>query len=606
MNQPLLSVIVPCYNVDKYVDKCISSIVGQTYPNLEILLIDDGSTDQTGVRCDVWQDKDKRIRVIHQQNEGLSYARKTGIENTTAEYVAFVDSDDWIVPNMFAKMMQALLSTHSDIAQCGYRKVFEDGRIEHCNTKNKTGSFEIFGKKEGVFMILDGRTWDSVMWNKIFKTQLFKHITFPKGRTYEDIPIMFRLFHHASQSVYLYDEYYSYFQRSTSITQDVNTAKKMKNRYDFYEAYHERTQFVEQHAEYQSILGYVRRFEMYAGMYALRDAVVYPQYFPDHYFETLSQRLNSYPFSLKTKRLNSSSSPTSAVVPYFIMTELLLLRMNPRWYKRFRQFYSKHPRLEKFLYRFDGFSIKKYLRKLNLFKKMNILGIKKVDIFHCLAFTYSKKLPMNANRYLLIAPHPDDEVFGCAGLLQRLIRLGKKVQVVILTQGEAVHENPLTGIPDIIAKRRELALNSAQILGLSPEQYTFLDWGDGKLHEIKNNETRQNELISIIETLKPEVIFTPHILDKSQDHVHATEFVRHCAPSIKLMYYCVWIWNTSPFQFDWKKSYTLSMTKKEKAAKSEAIDTYVLPTDEHGIPYSGDLHELPAWSRWRKELFFNN
>jgi len=367
MEHPLITVIVPCYNVEKYVDKCISSIVGQTYSNLEILLIDDGSTDQTGILCDAWQEKDKRIRVIHQQNEGLSYARKTGIENTTAEYVAFVDSDDWIDPNMFASMIQALISSNSDIAQCGYRKMYEDGRIEHCNTNGKAGSFETVGQVEGVLLILDGRKWDSFMWNKIFKTKLFKHIVFPKGRMYEDIPIMFWLFHYAWQSVYLYDEYYFYFQRSTSITQNTNVAKKMKNRYDFYEAYYERSQFVEQHPEYHSILGYIRNLEMYAGMYALRDAVVYPQYFPDNYYESLSGRLKTYPLSMKAKHLKSHPFPKHATVPYFILAELFILKMNPRLYKRFRRFYSKHPGLEKFLFRFDGFSFKKIFK--NRFSK---------------------------------------------------------------------------------------------------------------------------------------------------------------------------------------------------------------------------------------------
>ena len=363
MNQPLLSVIVPCYNVEKYVDKCVSTIVGQTYSNLEILLIDDGSADQTGILCDAWQAKDKRIRVIHKQNEGLSYARKTGLENATAEYVAFVDSDDWIDPNMFAAMMQALISSKSDIAQCGYCKMFDDGRIEHCNLIGKPGTYEIFDQIQGVLLILDGRKWDSFMWNKIFKTRLFEHIEFPEGRTYEDIPIMFWLFHHASQSVYLFDEYYYYFQRNTSITQDKNIAKKMKNRYDFYEAYHERTQFVEQHPEYQSILGYIRNLEMYAGMYALRDAVVYPQHFPNKYFESLSTRLNSYPLSAKAKHLKSYPFPKHAIVPYFILMELFILKMNPRWYKKFRLFYSKHPRLEKFFHRFDGFRLKKFINK---------------------------------------------------------------------------------------------------------------------------------------------------------------------------------------------------------------------------------------------------
>ena len=137
----------------------------------------------------------------------------------------------------------------------------------------------------------------------------------------------------------------------------------MKNRCDFYQAYHERTLFVQQHSEYQSIYEYIRNLEMYAGMYALRDAVIYPEYFVENFFEFLSKRLKSYPFSLNPKRLKSSPFPTKAVVPYFILMELLILRMNARWYRKFRRFYSKHPRLEKFLFRFDGFNFHQIIKR---------------------------------------------------------------------------------------------------------------------------------------------------------------------------------------------------------------------------------------------------
>ena len=369
MDHPLLSVIVPCYNVENHIDKCISSIVGQTYSNLEILLINDGSMDNTGMICDSWQARDQRIRVIHQQNRGVSYTRNTGIENTTAEYITFVDSDDWIDSTMYANMMQALLSTNSDIAQCGYCRVFDDGRIEHCNTEKKTGAFEIFGKKEGTLLILDGRIWESFLWNKIFKSCLFERIRFPVGQVYEDPAIMYILFHHASQSVYLYDAYYFYYQTGNSITRDENLSRKMQGRHDFHKMYHDRTKFVEQHQEYHSILVYVRNLEMYAGVIALRDAVVYPQFFPDNYFETLAGQLKSYSFSLRIKYLHSSPFPEKAVIPYFILMELILLRINSQCYKRFRLFYSKYPKIEKFLFRFDGFSIRKILKKINPFVK---------------------------------------------------------------------------------------------------------------------------------------------------------------------------------------------------------------------------------------------
>jgi len=269
-------------------------------------------------------------------------------------------------------------------------------------------------------------------------------------------------------------------------------------------------------------------------------------------------------------------------------------------------------------------TIYKFIRKsYNAF--LYICGIKTVDIFRFFAFLFAKKLPLKANRYLVIAPHPDDEVFGCAGLLHRLAHMGKDVHVVILTQGETVHKDPLIGIPAVIAKRRELALEAAQVLGLAPEQYTFLNWGCSRLHESQHDVLRQKELTSIIEALKPEIVFMPHIYDsipkpglsdRYKDHFHATETViqtlRHFNSQnsylickIRSFYYCVWLWKRhSPYRLDWSNSYVLRMNQKERTAKNKAVDIYELSVDEYGVPYSGYLYDLPAICRWEKELFF--
>ena len=248
-------------------------------------------------------------------------------------------------------------------------------------------------------------------------------------------------------------------------------------------------------------------------------------------------------------------------------------------------------------------TIFKLIRRL-YHKLMKINSI----IFHWLAFFYSKELSLAYDRYLVIAPHPDDEAFGCGGLLQRLVKQGKTVHVVILTQGEAIHAKPLISVSEIIDKRKEIALNVAQIFGLIPEQYTFLNWGDSQLHQKQYNENRQKELTYIVETFKPEVILLPHKVDKIGDHSHASKIIYDTickiAPSVKLLYYCVWIWFGFCYCLNWRKSFVLLMNKEEKKAKSEAIDAYVLPVDEFGIPYSGDLGELPSICRWRKELFF--
>ena len=259
---------------------------------------------------------------------------------------------------------------------------------------------------------------------------------------------------------------------------------------------------------------------------------------------------------------------------------------------------------------------------------INKSGLTIVDVFRFFAFIFAKKLPLKADRYLIIAPHPDDEVFGCAGLLHRLVNDGKNVHVVILTQGETVHKDPLIGVSAVIAKRRELALEAAQALGLTPNQYTFLNWGSSRLHETQNNPVRQKELTSIIETFKPEVIFVPHIYDSAPvsgkqnlpdgyaDHFYATEIVNQTIrqlnsqnssliPKISSFYYCVWIWKRhSPFRLNWRKSYILTMNKNEISAKNKAVDIYELSVDEYGIPYSGYLYDLPSICRWKKELFF--
>ena len=325
--QPLLSVIVPCYSVEKYVDKCISSIVNQTYSNLEILLIDDGSIDNTGKLCDIWQERDSRIRVIHKQNEGASYARKTGVENATAEYVTFVDADDWIDADMYSDMMKALLSTNSDIAQCGVCKVFEDGRIEHHDSEYKTDMFEVVGHTEGVLLIVEDEKWHSWMCNKLFRKQLFDHVEFPKGRGLADDFISLYLFHQALQSVYLHNEYYFYFQRSGSIINPQNIEAEIKNDYDFSNALYERYLFINQHPEYHKVLPLIQRKTIYHSIRFLRKTTIHPQYISKGNFTDIVGQLRTIPFP-KGEKLQRS-----------LKIELYLLKISPKLYKFLRMFH---------------------------------------------------------------------------------------------------------------------------------------------------------------------------------------------------------------------------------------------------------------------------
>ena len=329
MSQPLLTVIVPCYNVEKYVDKCISSIVNQTYSNLEILLIDDGSTDSTGKICDSWQERDQRISVIHKQNEGLSYVRKTGIENATGEYLTFVDSDDWIDVNMYADMMSALLSTNSDIAQCEFCFVHEDGRMEHYGKEHQAGNIEVTGRTEGVLLMLEKKIWFPSMCNKIFKKSLFDSIMFSKERGLAEDYISLYLFHRAEQSVYIHNEYYFYFQRKGSICNPLDTASKMKNLRDRFDADFEHYSFVEQYPEYHAVLSSLKYRMIESGITLLRNIIAFPQHFTNEYFKAKAEQLRSVPFTHKDSiRCN-------------LKIELYALKISVKLYRIMRMLYNQ-------------------------------------------------------------------------------------------------------------------------------------------------------------------------------------------------------------------------------------------------------------------------
>lgn len=126
-NKPLISVIIPCYKVEKYLDRCMRSVINQTYQNIEIILVDDGSPDNTGQMCDKWAEKDPRIKVIHKQNEGLGFARNSGLDYASGDWIAFVDSDDYIENSMYSKLMDIALINDCDIAFCGHIKQMSDG-----------------------------------------------------------------------------------------------------------------------------------------------------------------------------------------------------------------------------------------------------------------------------------------------------------------------------------------------------------------------------------------------------------------------------------------------------------------------------------------------
>ena len=179
-----ISVIVPVYKVESYLDKCISSIVNQTYANLEIILVDDGSPDNCPAMCDAWAEKDSRIRVIHKPNGGLSDARNAGIVVATGELMAFVDSDDRNAPDMYDYLYQRLTEDNSDIAACGVQMVREDKTQSRMLTQEGNC---VLNQEEAMRAIIEESWLKQPVWYKLYKTDLIRDILFPMGKCHEDV-----------------------------------------------------------------------------------------------------------------------------------------------------------------------------------------------------------------------------------------------------------------------------------------------------------------------------------------------------------------------------------------------------------------------------------
>lgn len=186
MNPDLISVIVPIYNVAKYLRACLDSIIHQTYYNLEIILVDDGSTDESSSICDEFSDLDNRIIIKHQKNGGLSDARNTGIEIATGKYITFVDSDDVIATDMIDYLHKLLVENNADMSLCQMRKIDENGRYID-NPPSVASSVVGYSPEECLRKYFTDSRFDTVAWSKLYKTKMFSDVRYPKGKYHEDV-----------------------------------------------------------------------------------------------------------------------------------------------------------------------------------------------------------------------------------------------------------------------------------------------------------------------------------------------------------------------------------------------------------------------------------
>ena len=228
MTTPLISVIVPVYRVEKYLERCVKSILSQTYKNLEVILVDDGSPDQCPAICDACAEKDARVKVIHQENKGLSGARNAGIDAASGEYLAFVDSDDYVSPHFIEELYQLLQDTGCAIGQCRFFYVKGDGLVEEgdsafCIYRGESLMEQLYGPEEKATCFV-------VAWNKLYRAELFKEtgIRYPEGRIHEDEATTYRLFHEAKKLAFLDRALYGYYTENGGSITSVFSAKRLQ------------------------------------------------------------------------------------------------------------------------------------------------------------------------------------------------------------------------------------------------------------------------------------------------------------------------------------------------------------------------------------------
>lgn len=213
--RPSISIIIPAYNTEKYLDKCITSVCRQTFEDLEVIIINDGSTDQTGNIADDWAQRDSRVRVVHTPNGGVAEARNIGLRHAQGRYIGFVDSDDWVEPEMFEKLVEAAQQDAADIAICGHVRETDDGVLMRLRQPVKESAVWT-GHQALVKLLLDYKI-RAYLWDKLYKKELFKGLTFPEGRLFEDQQVLHKVFEKASKVSYISQPLYHYVQRGGSI-----------------------------------------------------------------------------------------------------------------------------------------------------------------------------------------------------------------------------------------------------------------------------------------------------------------------------------------------------------------------------------------------------
>lgn len=235
-----ISVIVPVYNVEPYLKTCVDSILGQSYGNLEVFLVDNGSTDSGGVLCDTYAQEDSRVTALHTPNNGISDARNLGLERATGEWLAFVDSDDWLHRDYFRLLMHSAEQTEADIALCDYREVHDGDTVDDAPVA-EPDNWTVFSQQQAMHNLYNELYLNTVIaWGKVYARHVFEGVRFPSGRNHEDEAVAHQVLARSERVVFLHSQLYYYRQRAGSVTK---SGFRLQNKFDAIAAYEARAEY---------------------------------------------------------------------------------------------------------------------------------------------------------------------------------------------------------------------------------------------------------------------------------------------------------------------------------------------------------------------------
>lgn len=252
----LVSVVVPVYKVEPYLENCVKSILNQTFKEFELILVDDGSPDNCGKICDDFARKDSRIKVIHQRNGGLSNARNSGIEIAKGDYITFIDSDDFILSRYLEKLVEASLTNGSDISVCAYFRCNEKDSLSDIEEKNKN-TIEVFSD-EKMLIFFATKKIGTTAWGKLYKMRLFEKLRYPDGKYNEDVFTTYLAIHNANRIAVCSYEGYVYRINEKSIMNEAFSIKKL----DAIEGCVKRAEFISQ--KYPDLIGFANSSVVYS------------------------------------------------------------------------------------------------------------------------------------------------------------------------------------------------------------------------------------------------------------------------------------------------------------------------------------------------------